>query len=71
MSFLSCIVVSSLEAVEVLVPDLSIDIIIAAKTRLAIATRQATKIAKTRKNISRRSPLVDAIIQNWFKTLYY
>ena len=60
--------VARLEAVGVLVLDLTIDIIIAAKTRAARANRQATNIAKAIQNISRRSPLViDAIIQNWFK----
>ena len=58
--------VARLEAVGVLVLDLTIDIIIAAKTRAARANRQATKKAKAIQNISRRSPLV-ITIQNWFK----
>ena len=62
MSFLPCTLVSRLEVVGVL-PDLTIDIIIAAKTKAAMATRQATKIAMAIKNISRRSPPVDAITQ--------
>ena len=67
MSFLPCSVVASLEAVEVL-PELTVDIIIATKTRNPIAIRQATNIAQAMQNIIRRSPLViDAIIQNWFR----
>ena len=55
-----------------MLPDLTIDIIIAAKTKAAIATRQAVKTAMAIKNISRRSPLVDAILQraNDSKTVY-
>ena len=46
-----------------MLPGLTFDNIIAAKTKAAMATRQATIIAMVIKNISWRSPVVDAIIQ--------
>ena len=62
LGLLPCTLVSTLEAFGAL-PDLTIDINIAAKTNVAMATRQATKIAKVINKVSRRSALVDAIIQ--------